>query len=90
MTASFLAPDLVHAKERLRPKWVIDWIREPQTLQPGTMMPTFFAEGQTPVQDVLGGDAGKQIQALRDYIWYFTPEEAASVTSAGQPPPKAA
>jgi mono/diheme cytochrome c family protein len=82
MTASFLAPDLEMARERLKSNWVVEWLKDPQVLQPGTMMPTFFSEGQTPFNDVLGGDAVKQIQAIRDYLWVFTPEEAEKVKSA--------
>lgn len=82
LSASFLAPDLVIAKERLRPDWVSDWLKDPQALQPGTMMPAFFPDGITPVTKILDGDAGKQIKAIRDYLWHFTPEEAAAVTAS--------
>lgn len=88
LSASFLAPDLVMAKHRLRQDWVIDWIKDPQTLLPGTMMPTFFSEGVSPIQDVLGGDAAKQIEAMRDYIWELTPEEVGSLQAAAAPKPK--
>lgn len=80
LSASFLAPDLVIAKDRLRPEWVAEWMKDPQTLQPGTMMPAFFPDGQSPVQTVLDGDYLKQIQAIRNYLWVFTPEEASLVT----------
>lgn len=84
LSASFLAPDLVIAKNRLRQDWVIDWIKDPQKLMPGTMMPMFFMEGQpSPIQDIYGGDAAKQIKAMRDYLWEFTSEEAAAVQAAG-------
>jgi len=76
LTASFLAPDLTLSKERLKPKWVIEWLKDPQQLQPGTMMPTFFPDGSTPVPDILEGDWLKQIHAIRDYLWRFAPEEA--------------
>ncbi|MBI4395241.1 MAG: c-type cytochrome [Candidatus Omnitrophica bacterium] len=79
LAASFLAPDLTLARERLKPDWMVEWLRDPQTLQPGTMMPTFFPEGQTPFQDILGGDTMKQIQAIRDYLLLFTPEEMARI-----------
>ncbi len=77
MGSSFLAPDLTMAKHRLKPEWVIQWLKDPQTLQEGTMMPTFFADGQTPATDVLGGDAEKQIQAIRDYLYHYetSPQE---------------
>jgi len=75
--ASFLAPDLTLSKERLKPQWIADWLKDPQTLQPGTMMPAFFPDGQSPSPDVLGGDASKQIHAIRDYLLqYQAPLEA--------------
>ncbi|MBI1977772.1 MAG: cytochrome c, partial [Candidatus Omnitrophica bacterium] len=77
--ASFLAPDLTLARERLKPNWVTEWLKDPQVLQPGTMMPTFFPEGQTPFKNMLGGDTLKQIQAIKDYLMIFTPEEAIKI-----------
>ncbi len=71
--ASFLAPDLTLAKTRLKPQWIIEWLKDPQTLQPGTMMPAFFPEGQSPAPDVLGGDAEKQIETIRDYLMQYHP-----------------
>ncbi len=85
LSASFLAPDLVMAKDRLRPEWIIDWLKDPQEVEPGTMMPTFFAEGKSPVTDMLEGDAAKQIKAMRDYLMVFTPEEAARITGEAKP-----
>ncbi len=35
------APDLSRAPERLRPRWIVQWLENPQLLQPGTAMPTF-------------------------------------------------
>jgi len=36
------APDLALAAERLRPEWIDQWIKDPQSLQPGTNMPQFY------------------------------------------------
>ena len=72
MGTSFLAPDLSMAKRRLKPEWSKQWLVDRQKLQEGTMMPTFFVDGQTPVTDVLGGDAGQQIEAIRDYLYVHT------------------
>ncbi|MFQ5693563.1 MAG: c-type cytochrome [Nitrospinota bacterium] len=69
--AADLAPDLSLARERLRPEWVIRWLRDPQKVQEGTRMPTFFSEGESPLQTVWKGDAKKQIRALRDYLFRF-------------------
>lgn len=71
MGTSFLAPDLTLTKHRLKPDWVHQWVRDPQTLEEGTMMPTFFSDGQSPLPDMLGGDAEKQIEAIRDYLYNY-------------------
>jgi len=79
LTASFLAPDLVIAKDRLRPEWMLDWLRDPQELQPGTMMPAYFPDGETPLPDVLEGDTERQIKAIRDYLMNFSQGEASKL-----------
>lgn len=60
------APDLAMASQRLNPEWIAAWIRDPQTLQPGTKMPSFYPDSYPP--DVLDGDPDKQIIALRNYL----------------------
>ena len=74
MGSSFLAPDLTLSKRRLKPEWVKQWITDPQVIQEGTMMPTFFPEGQSPVTDIFEGDAVKQIDAVRDYLYFYETE----------------
>jgi mono/diheme cytochrome c family protein len=59
------APDLALARQRLRPSWIIKWLHDPQKIQPGTKMPSFFPGGPP---DILGGKDDAQIEALRDYI----------------------
>ncbi|MBI4178878.1 c-type cytochrome [bacterium] len=66
--AGDLAPDLAMAKSRLNPDWILDWLSDPNQLMPGTRMPTYFTEGQSPIPDMLDGSAPKQIRALRDHI----------------------
>jgi cbb3-type cytochrome oxidase cytochrome c subunit len=41
------APDLTLARSRLKPEWVKTWLWDPQKIQPGTKMPTFFGEEMT-------------------------------------------
>jgi mono/diheme cytochrome c family protein len=65
------APDLAMAKSRLNPDWIVRWLRDPQALQPGTKMPSFYDfEDPDPdgPDDVLGGSDERQVEALRDYI----------------------
>jgi hypothetical protein len=72
---SDLAPNLTKARDRLKPEWIVEWLADPNKLQAGTRMPTFWPDGQSPEPDVLAGDAQKQMIAVRDYI-----------ESIGQPP----
>ncbi len=72
LSSGELAPDLALAGERLKSGWQRRWILDPQTLQPGTAMPTYFAlEDEddpdslaTPCPTCLGGDIDAQIDAL--------------------------
>ena len=68
-------------KERLQPEWVIEWLRDPQNIMPGTKMPAPYlpeaeilnlpgAEsdwGKYVVQ--IGGDQEVMLEGLRDYIY---------------------
>ncbi len=70
-SADSWAPDFSLANQRLKPEWVIDWIKNPAALLPGTKMPTFFdphnfSEAGPP--DILNGDENEQIRVLRNYI----------------------
>lgn len=41
------APDLTMARNRLKPEWIRNWLWDPQKIQPGTKMPTFFGDKTT-------------------------------------------
>ena len=62
------APDFAMAPRRLRPEWVVTWLRDPQKVQPGTQMPSFFLDETSGPDEILGGDEQKQILALREYL----------------------
>ena len=59
------APDLTLARQRLNPNWILKWLKDPQKVQPGTKMPSFYPGGP---DDILGGKEDLQIEALRDYL----------------------
>ncbi len=65
-----LAPNLHLASKRLRPSWIKLWLKNPQGILPGTVMPSFFGDdGNAPIDTtVFGGDAPKQINALTKYV----------------------
>ncbi len=62
------APDLALAAQRLSPEWIIRWLKEPQKIQPGTAMPSYFTGPDSGPEEILGGDEERQILALRDYL----------------------
>ncbi len=65
-----LAPNLMLASQRLRPEWVLQWLKDPQKIFPGTRMPTFFPDyPKSPYQNILNGDAPAQIEAIRDHLF---------------------
>jgi hypothetical protein len=61
------------AHARLQPQWIVRWLHNPQAVDPGTKMPSFFetsAEGVASggPDDVLSGSSEDQIKAIRDYL----------------------
>jgi cytochrome c2 len=63
-----LAPNLYHAKKRLRGSWIKKWLKNPMSIIPYTNMPNFWEDGVAQNQEILGGDPEKQINALTKYI----------------------
>ena len=76
------APDLAMARRRLNPEWILKWLHNPQAVQPGTKMPSFYPGGP---DDILGGNEPQQIRAIRDYIFWFGdhPGESLPMPAAG-------
>jgi mono/diheme cytochrome c family protein len=68
-TPGDLAPNLAMAAGRLKPDWVLEWIARPDSIQPGTRMPNFYPDMQSPDPEILNGDAKVQIRALRDHVF---------------------
>jgi sulfur oxidation c-type cytochrome SoxX len=85
------APDLSLAGTRLKPEWVVEWIKNPTALMPGTKMPTFYDPNsfdQAGPEDVLAGDEKRQIKALRDYLFSLKPGEQQAQAPTAVPPAK--
>jgi hypothetical protein len=66
-----LAPDLRMSAERLQPDWILDWLRSPLAILPGTRMPAFWPDYPKSFYPHLGMDAAAQIRAIRDYLLTF-------------------
>ena len=81
---SDLAPNLQLAQGRLRPEWVLDWLKDPQKIFPGTRMPGFFLDyPKSPYKDPYDGDAKAQIEAIRDHLFVTVGGGARTSAAAG-------
>ncbi len=96
-----LAPDLSLVSQRLQPDWVKAWLLDPQPLQPGTKMPTYFppvdeddlsAGLVTPCPTCFGGDVKRQIEMLTGVAFElgrtgdFTSNSTAKAPARGKRP----
>jgi mono/diheme cytochrome c family protein len=66
-----LAPDLRMAPERLQPAWILEWLKKPSDILPGTRMPAFWADYPKSPYPQLNNDGEAQIRAIRDYLMTF-------------------
>jgi cytochrome c2 len=66
-----LAPDLRMVSERLNPDWILEWLKSPLTILPGTRMPVFWPDYPKSFYPELGGSAEAQIRAIRDHLLTF-------------------
>jgi cytochrome c551/c552 len=77
-----IAPDLTSAAGRIRRDWFDRWLDDPARIQPRTPMPQIFKRGHpATLGHLLGGDAGKQKDAL--WAWLSMGKDA----PAPKPPP---
>lgn len=81
------APNLAYAHDRLNPKWILAWIKDPPALMPGTKMPSFYPGGP---EDIFGGNEDQQILAMRDYIMTIGMHAQAGTAQAASPEPEPA
>jgi sulfur oxidation c-type cytochrome SoxX len=79
---SNLAPDLRMASERLQPEWIIQWLKKPSDILPGTRMPAFWPDYPKSFYPQLGGDAETQIRAIRDHLMTFRGGPSPKVSGA--------
>jgi len=83
------APNFLLAKERLKPDWVERWITDPQSVSPGTAMPSGLFKQQDnqwvfagPTPPTFNGFTGDHRKLLTDYIFQLTAEEQRRVASS--------
>ncbi len=66
-----LAPDLRMAPDRLQPDWILEWLKKPSDILPGTRMPAFWPDYPKSFYPQFNMDAEAQIRAIRDYLMTF-------------------
>ena len=70
-SADSWAPNFALAKTRLKPGWIIKWLKNPQDILPGTKMPTYFDPqdfDNSGPEDLFNGNENDQIRYLRDFL----------------------
>jgi len=63
------APNLYFVRRRLRPSWVKKWLTDPQAIFPGTVMPSFWVDGEGADPEILGGYPERQLDAMTKYLY---------------------
>lgn len=66
-SAAIPGPELTTMTERLEEKWFHHFLAQPQRFVPLIVMPGFWPDGKSTQPDILGGDPGRQ----RDAIWQY-------------------
>lgn len=62
------AVDLTEMAERLQRPWFEHYMRRPQALSPGTVMPSFWPGGKAIRKEILDGNSDQQIAAIWEYL----------------------
>jgi hypothetical protein len=72
--------------DRLQPDWILDWLKTPGQILPGTRMPAFWPNYPKSAFSQLDGDAERQIRAVRDYLLTLRGGPSPRTRSAVAPP----
>ena len=56
--------DISNLAARLQPGWLREYLVNPASYRPGTLMPSFWPEGRASNRDILGGDTDRQIASI--------------------------
>jgi len=60
--------NLARATERLLRSYFLRWTRNPLSIDPQTKMPMYFDDGRSPLTEIYGGNADRQLEALWQYM----------------------
>jgi len=78
-------PDLGLARARLKSQWIHDWLRDPQGIQPGTKMPSFFGQMKDGEYNAFEKDYEQQIAELKQFLKHMDQAPSAPVSQSAPP-----
>ena len=61
------ALDLSNLGQRIQPGWLREYLVNPASYRPGTLMPSFWPDGKASNHDILGGDTARQIASIYSF-----------------------
>ena len=64
-------PDLRMVRERIRPEFIPEWLKDPQKFTPGVIMPGFLPDDSAAPAEILGGSSRQQAEAIRDWLLHL-------------------
>lgn len=67
-SAAIRGPELTTLAERLEENWFHHFLAHPQRFAALTVMPSYWPDGKSPLPEILGGDPGRQRDALWQYL----------------------
>lgn len=62
------ALDIIHSHDRLKKDWFYEFMLKPSRFRKGTVMPASWPGGHVFLEDILDGDAKKQIESVWVYL----------------------
>ncbi len=62
------AVDLTEMADRLHKEWFYRYMLSPQSLSPGTVMPSFWPGGKAIRKEILAGDPNQQLEAIWQWL----------------------
>ena len=77
-------PDLAMAAQRLKGPWIAEWLKDPQALQPGTKMPSFFGERKDGAFKPFMDDWEIKVRELQHYLRHMDQAPPAEPVSMGR------
>ncbi len=88
-SAASFAPDLSLVRARLRPAWIMQWLKDPPAIMPGTRMPKYpWGDALKGLDPRIDPDPEKQVTAMRNFLLNFERLFGSASSRPAAPPAK--